>query len=353
MPSGSGGQIALLKSSSLYASVTSADRWTNFVSENLEHLLEELEEGSITGFHDAPPSHKGLDHGQGDITLEPNPNALGNYILGAFGTLTTSLICNAGSTGANSGSHAGHGVYRHTFTPRTSAFDAFSFLEPFQAMVYRDVGSAFNFEGAIFPGIEFSFPAGQLVGATVPVMARKVSRVARTAAIQSLVSSGGRPWVWDMASVQVSSGVTHSNSLVAHQAFESISFNYTCPQEGVILLDGTKNYAEFQKSDFRRVEINGTLSFRNQAEYDAFVAYENRYLRITATNVNSQLLLGNPNSAFYYTLQLDISAMKFLSFSAPIQGPNRIIANFRAKAERDLTAGFMIQATLTNVTSGY
>jgi hypothetical protein len=353
MPSGSGGQIAFYKSSSLYVAVGSTDRWTNFVSESIEHNLEELEEGAITGRFDAPPSHKGIDFAQGDIVFEPNPNAIGNPMMGLYGTLTTSLLCAAGSTGANSGSHAGHAAYWHQFTPRTSAFDEFSFQEPWGIMVYKDVGSAFMAEGAIFTGLEMAFPAGQLVGATANIMARKVSRKARIAAVQSLVSSGGRPWVWDMASVQVSSGVTGSNSLVANTNFESISVNFQAAHEGVVLLDGNKNYAEFQRNDFRRVEISGTLSFRNQQEYDAFVAYESRFLRITARNVNSQILLGNVASAFYYTVTLNIPSMKFLSWSAPITGPNRIIANFRAKAEYSETDGYMIRAELINVTSGY
>jgi hypothetical protein len=358
MASGTGGQIALLKSNSLFTIQDSANLWTNFVSESITHNLEELEEGSITGRRDAPPSHKGIDFGDGDIVLEPNPNAFGNFLNGAFGTLTNSMITNAGSTGANSGEEAGKPYFWHQFIPRQTAFSPRTFLEPYAVMVYRDVGSAFMLNGSIFTGLEMDFQAGQLAKTTVNVMGREMRRINRIAAINSLVSSGGRPWVWDMASIEVSTDTTTGN-LAANTNFEQITLGFTTPHEGVVLLDGTKFYAEFQPNDFRRINISGTLSFRNQDEYDAFVAYENRRMRISVLNVNSVLRLGNIASvdadAFlgYYGLRIHIPKMKYLSWGAPIGGPNRLQATFTAKAEYDDTAGNMIEVELFNVTSTY
>ncbi len=355
MASGTGGQIAFHKTSSLYLDVTSASQWANFVSESIEHNLEELEEGAITGRRDVPPSWKGIDFGEGDIVIEPNPNAVGVLLHGAFGTLANSQITEAGSTGANSGEEAGKPVMSHLFTPRQSAFDERTFLEPWAVMVYKDVGSAFFFNGAIFPRLEFNWQAGQLVNATVGVMARSVIRGARTAAISSLVSSGGRPWIWDMTSVQVSSGGSSSAFLTTNTNFEQLQISLETPQEGVVLLDGTKKYAEFQPNDFRRLNISGTLSFRNQEEYNAFVAYETRYMRLTTTNVNSASDLGNieVGSVQHYKLEFEIPQMRFLTWSTPISGPNRLQTSFTAKAEYDDAAGFMVTATLINVTSTY
>lgn len=358
MASGTGGQIALVKAGSLYHNVDSADLWTNFVSESIEHTLEELEEGSIQGRRDAPPSHKGIDFGGGDVVMEPNPNALGVWMEGAFGTVTNSLITDAGSTGANSGTEAGKPYFWHEFTPRQAAYSERSFLQPYGVMVYRDTGSAFMLNGSIFTGLEFDIQAGQLMGATATLMGRAMRRIERTAAINSLVSSGGRPWVWDMASVEVSTDTTSAN-LAANTNFEQLTLSLETPHEGVVLLDGTKYYAEFQPNDFRRVNISGTLSFRNQDEYDAFIAYESRRLRVSVLNVNSQIWLGNPASvdasAFlgYYGLRIHLPRMKFLTWSAPIGGPNRLQANFTAKGEYDDTAGNMISAELFNVTSAY
>jgi hypothetical protein len=170
----------------------------------------------------------------------------------------------------------------------------------------------------------------------------------------SLVSSGGRPWVWDMASMEVSSDLSSAN-LAANDHFEAFNITLSLPHEGIPLLDGTKKYAEFVPSDFRRITFDGTLSFRDQSEYDAFVAYENRRVRLTLLNVNSNLILGNPasldTSAFkgYPGLRFHIPAMKFLSYSAPIPGPNRVTANFTAKAEYSEADGFSIAAELLNI----
>lgn len=355
MSSGSGAQIALLRTNSLYSdyatSVTSW-AWTNFVSESIEHNLEELEEGSITGYKDAPPSHQGIDFGQGDVDMEPNPIAIGKWMQACFGQSSGSVLTEAGSTGANSNTNiAGKPVIQHMFIPIQSASNEKNFLPSYDVAVYKDVGSAFIFQGAQIHEMEIGVTAGQLATARFSLMSRKVTRKARNAtAISSLVSSGGRPWVWDMASVQI--GLS-ANSLAANTNFEGITINMSTPLEGVVLLDGNKNYAEFQVNEFRRVNVNGTISFRNQEEYDAFVAYENRYLRLTLTNQNSSQQLGNPDSAYYFQLRFDIPMFKFLSWSTPVGGPNRLQTQFTGRAEFDTSSLYQIEARLINTHSVY
>lgn len=355
MASGTGGQIALTRSDSLYLSVQSVDAWQNFVSEGIEHTLQELEEGSITGHRDAPPSHKGIDFGQGDISLEPDPNALGHWMRGVFGQSSGTLLCDAGSLNSNpSILGASNPVLKHQFLPISNAVDNRNFLPAYTMMVYKDVGSAFFFQGTQIHGLEFQIQAGQLVGATVNMMARTVDRFERTAGIQALTKvTGSKPWVWDMASVQVSSGQVGLGNLVADTNFESITIGMNIPLEGVVLLDGNKNYAEFQVNEFRRVTANGTISFRDQNKYNDFVAYENRSMRITTRNVGSEQLLGNPDSLFYPTLEIDIPQFKFLTWSTPIGGPNRLVTSFTGKGERDTSSSYTIEANLTNVTSSY
>jgi len=153
--------------------------------------------------------------------------------------------------------------------------------------------------------------------------------------------NGSKPWVWDMASVEVSSGQTGFGNLVSNTNFEALNMNLNVPLEGVVLLDGNKNFAEYQVNEFRRINSNGTLSFRNQQEYDAFVEYENRTLRATFSNTSSNQVLGNPDSAHFPTLQIDIPQFKFLSWSTPVGGPNRLQTSFTAKGERDIDSSYM------------
>lgn len=357
MASGTGGQIALTRSDSLYLSVQSVDQWQNFVSESIEHTLNELEEGSITGNKDTPPSHKGVDMGQGDINIEPDPNALGHWMRAVFGQSSGSVLVEAGSLGTNSGTGTvgdGNPTIQHNFLPIQDAVDNRNFLPAYTVMVYKDVGSAFFFQGCQIHGIEFQIQAGALVAATVNMMARKVERFERTTAINNLTKKTlSKPWVWDMASVQISSGQTGFANLLADTNFEAINIGLNIPLEGVVLLDGNKNYAEFQVNEFRRANINGTVSFRDQTAYDAFVSYENRTMRITTRNVASNQILGNPGSGHYPTLELDIPQFKFLSWSTPIGGPNRLQTSFTGKAERDSSSLYMMEGRLINVTSAY
>jgi hypothetical protein len=362
MASGTGGQIAIIRTGSLNYDVSSVIvgsmgagwKWTNFISESIEHTLEELEEGAITGHHDAPPSHKGTDFGQGDIELEPNPNALGAFINAVMGSQASALVCDAGSTGTNSSQFAGQAVLQHTFKPRSAAHDLDTFNEPHAFMIYKDVGSAWWANGAIVSALNFNYQAGALLTSRATIMAKEMALRARTNTQSSLVSSGGRPWIWDTVSIQLSTDTDPAN-LAVFQGFEGLEIDVQVPHEGVVKLNGSKQYAQFQKSDFRRVALSGTGCFRTESEYVAFRQYNARYLRITATNVNSELLLGNPASEFYFTLQLDIPAFKLTSFSAPIGSPNRITSSFNGKAERPETnpSSNIAEIRLTNVTSGY
>lgn len=354
MSSGNGGQIGFAKIGSLYSDVNTVNIWGNFVSENLEHKLDELKEASINGRRDEPNSYKGIDHGDGDINFEPNPNMVGHLLKAWYGTYAASLVTAASSAGANSTVFSGSPQVFHRFTPSQAAFSDRSFLEPYNVMMYRDVGSAWLFKGTIIPTLKFDIQAGQLAKATASVMARQVDRIQRSAAIQSLVSSGGRPWIWDMASIEYSSDTTSAN-LAANTNFEQLTITFDLPNEGVIALDGTKRYAEFAPNDFRSTKIEGTMSFRDQDAYDAFVAYEAHRLRVTLLNVNSTLLLGNPDSADasnfegYFGLRFHFPQMKFLSWSAPISGPNRLTAKFTAKAQYDEGEGFSSCVELNNI----
>jgi hypothetical protein len=95
------------------------------------------------------------------------------------------------------------------------------------------------------------------------------------------------------------------------------------------------------------------MTFRDHAEYDDYVAYASKYMRITAAQDNSALLLGNPSSAYYYELQLDIPQLKYLTWSTPIGGPNRLTTTFTAKGEYNSALGYNILGKLTNIHSAY
>lgn len=356
MASGNGGKVALAKINSLYSDVNTANIWFGFTDETLEHKLDELEEGAITGTRDAPNSYKGLDHGNGDINFEPNPGAFGHALTAWFGTPVSSLVTVATSGGANSGDFAGLAQQCHRFVPSQTSYSDRTFLAPYNVAVYRDVQSAFIFKGAIFPSLKLMIKANALVKATGTIMARQVDLLDYTAGMNSLVSAGGRPWVWDMASIEYSTDTTSAN-LAAKPDLEDINFSFDMPHDGVPLLDGTKKYAEFTPSDFRRVKIDGNMSFRDETTYLAFKNYEQHRIRVTMLNVNSQLVMGNPASADqalflgYPGIRIHVPALKFLSWSAPIKGPNRITAAFTAKAERLPSAAGTVLVDLLNTVS--
>jgi hypothetical protein len=351
MASGNGGQFAFAKIGSLYRDVNTVNLWGNFVSETLEHKFDEVKEMSISGRRDEPNTYQGVNHGAGDVVMQPHPNVIGTFFKAWYGTYVASTITGATSGGANSGNLAGAPQNWHKFTPNQSPFSAFTYLEPYNFMIYRDVGSAWLYKQSIVPQLKMEVQAGQLVKMTASIMARQVDLIQRTAGIQSMVSSGGRPWLWDAASVELSTDTTTAN-LAARTDFESLTFTFDLPCTGVSFLDGGKKYGEFSPTDFRKLTVDGTMSFRDQTAYQAFVNYNALRLRMTMLNVNSYLLLGNPSSADatqflgYFGMRIILPQMKFIQWSAPITGPNRITAKFQARAEYSEAEGISSQVEL-------
>lgn len=355
MASGNGGKVAIGKISSLYSDINTADIFFSFTDESLDHTLDELEEGAITGRRDAPNSYKGLDTGKGDINFELNPETLGHAFKAWFGTIVSSEVTGVLSGTTNSGQYAGLPEVFHRFTPNNVSFSDRTFLEPYNVAVYRDVQSAFIFKGSIFTTVKLMFKANALMKGTGTIMARNVEMLDYTAGMNSLAQEPGRPWVWDMASLEYSSDTTSAN-LLARTDFEEFNVTMDLKHDGVALLDGTKQYGEFTPSDFRRITFDGSMSFRDETGYIAFRNYEQHRMRLTLMNVNSLLVLGNPASADqtafegYPGLRLHIPAFKFQTWSAPIKGPNRIEVAFTGKAEYSAADGFTMAADLLNST---
>lgn len=353
MPSGSGGKMVVYAVGSLFAvsstSHVNSGHWTNFVSESIQHTFGEVEEGAITGYKAAPPSYQGVDNGAGDIQLEPNPNALGHFLHSVLGITSGSVLTAAGSWGTNSGNSlnlpAGYGttareVSLWEFVPRQTGYEERCYLPPAGLVIYKDVGSAMLFDGTVFNSIEFNIQAGQLAKATVAMMARSVNMIGLPSSAGALRNPGGKPWLWDMASFSLGG--------VGFDKFEQITIKYEQPIEGVSLLDGTKKYGEMQANGFQRVTVNGTMTFRNWDEYLAFRNYSEQFLRGTFTNVNSDMIIGNPASAHYYQLTLDVPGFKFLTYNNPVQGPNRLTVQFTGKGEFSVSSIYAFKVSLRN-----
>jgi hypothetical protein len=241
-------------------------------------------------------------------------------------------------------------VTMHRFVPSQTAYEERCYLPPYALALYKDTGSMMLFEGGVFPSIEFNIQAGQLAKSTVNFMSRNVTMFERITSLAALRNPGGKPWVWDAASVQMGPGVS---SLAAFDKFEQLTIKYETPMEGVVLLNATKKYAEYQVNGFQRVNLSGTMSFRNYDEYLTFKAYNNQFFRLAFSNQNSDQVIGNPASAYFFGLELDLPQMKFLTWSTPVQGPNRLTTQFTGKGELDTTSLYNIEARLINTTSGY
>jgi len=64
--------------------------------------------------------------------------------------------------------------------------------------------------------------------------------------------------------------------------------------------------------------------------------------------VASDMIIGNPSSAHYFQLAIDVPEFKFTKWNAPIQGPNRLTVQFTGKGEFNVASLYNFQARLRN-----
>ena len=301
-----------------FGTATTSNEFIPFNSEAISTEVELLMESGIRARLGEPPSHEGMESVAGDIVVEPDFVNIGHFIKGVFGQAVNS------TTGAGSGTQ-----YTHTFTPLVSAdFDEKCSVPPYTVTVHRDVTSAFRFTDCVFNTLALTLTTGQLTEMTVGVIGRSTSIVSMGAS--SFVTSAYVS-TWNVASISIGGA--------ANTITENITITFDNQIEGYGLLDGTKTVAKMKRTGWQTVRISGTMDFENLSEYNAFKSQSNRALFIT---------LDDPNVTSLNNLTIDIPNLRYESFTVGIGGPERISADFSARAIYDPTSNYAIQIVLVN-----
>ncbi len=238
---------------------------------------------------------------------------------------------------------------QHIFKPRQADdFSADCPINPYTLEVYRDQGNPFQFLGAIVNTLALDFSTtDKILKATCGIIAKDIGDTPKlTKALETT-----KPFVWENATITISAASTVP-AVGAMNDIESFGINFDNRCVGKYALNKSEVIRKIVRDGFRTIPVSFTVDFVNRTEYDEFIAGNER--SFTIKFVGALCETKNSNK-YYYTLQIDMPSVRYLTYPINIGGPGRIVCGVTGKAKYDATAGILcpIKFTLINTETGY
>ena len=300
--------------------------WDSVGSVNSVHFLPILNESvgknippimseTMRGLFEEGDVYEGANTNDGDIEIEAMCVPVG-LLLSCV--LEQTAMITSGS------------MYTRTFRPRTTDWDSKSAGRPFT--IYKDtgVGSAMLFSNMNGVGFEMAIANGELVKMKMSVAGGAFSQTAPISA-NSTPYPSGRIFTWDVISA------SFGGTAIADIAAMTIKLNEAV--EPIHTLNNSKLPSGTKHTGFRTLDVDGTLKFNDQTEYQAFLAQSERSLVV---NMQGATLV---QSGYYESVAISVPAFRYTEFKPALAGPNEITVGFTAKGLWTSTTSYSIQIT--------
>jgi hypothetical protein len=319
MAYGMAGHLALSFQSSFGTSNTNSQYFIPMISESVAETIAQLVEGNLYARFNEAPYHEGIHEVRGEIRTEAHPIYVGALLKAALGRVTT--------TPQNS-------AFLHEFLPVGSDWDDSVAVPPLTFEINRDVGSAFVYYDVAATALSFEIAQGQLLAAGLAIAGGRSARKAKaTPAFRA-----GNPWTWAVASASYD-GLGVSDVVKLALTFD----NQLHP---VFTLGGDRSASRIRRSGPQTVEVEGSMLFVSQTQYQEFLNQSEKRLLVT--------FRGDTVSTSYAAqLTLDVPRLRFSEFAPQIGGPGQIEVGFKGRGMVDPASGYALRATLTNTQPAY
>ena len=225
----------------------------------------------------------------------------------------------------------------HTFTPAQTDFHADCPLYPYTFEVDRDQTSteAFQFLGCVVDKLSLKFGVDdKILNGTASIIAKDVNRI--TKSNQTFETTN--PFIWNQAVIKIAT--------VQNNYLESVEINVLNNLIPVASLNGDSIIRRLYRGQ-RTADINFTIDFMDQVQYDLFVAGTEQAFQIVFTGAVTS------EATYYYTLTVDIPKMRYTAYPIANTGSGRISVSVTGKAKYSVADAYAIKFTLRNVTADY
>lgn len=294
-------------------SVNSA-RFLPILNESVGKNIPELVSESMRSIFEEGDSYEGPHANDGDFEVECQPANLAVMLKAAFGSLST----------VTSGS-----LKTHTFTPSTSDWDDTSALKPFTIYKYLETGSAMQFYNMNASGLEIMISNGELLKAKLSVVGGGFQQISNTSATYP---SGRKIWTWDSTSLSIAG--------TANADIENMTLKLNNAVEAVHTLNASKLPSGTKVTGFRTLEIEGTIKFIDQDEYQSFLNSDERQLKVHCQGTSAV------QSGYYESITIDVPKMRYSEFKPQATGPGEITVGFTAKGKYSVESANLLKITM-------
>lgn len=300
-----------------------------FTQENLTLQRNDLPDPSIWANFYKRRIYNGLQRVEGGISVITHPLLTGYFLRSATDTTTT-------QPGWESTSHAG--VRNHRFVCLgTQQFQtgSGSDLPTLTLEVNRGptmgAGSSFVYYNCAANTAEFVAEAGQLVRANFEFMGRDYGGKPRTAPVYVPQDA----FLWNQVSVSVGG--------VAKPIYEALTVRIENSLEAVPTLDGRLRPDLIKRNDFGKIVVNGTVSFRDFVDYDAFLTGSQSMLQMTFTGKAISTAPANNEM-----LKMTVPQFRYSTFPINAAGPGRISIGFTGEGMIDQSSNYALEFSIVN-----
>lgn len=322
MSYGQNGYLAISFQNSYGTKLTNSQHFIPIISESVGLNKEQIISESMRGTFDQGAAYEGLNSVDGDIEVEAHPANIGVLLKAVLGDPTTSNVVSF--------------VKQHVYIPSTRDFDKYAAQRPMTIEKYlTDGGSAMQFYDCIGASIEFGVANGELLKAKMSVLGGQFTQVAD----QAFSFPAHKSWAWDTASVQVA-GAAHATFLDATITVDNALGNKHT-------LGGKKTPQYTKRTGARLVNINGTLLYEDQDDFQNFLSQVEQTLKITFTGGTSI------QSGYFDVLTFEFPNFKFTELKPVNPGPGQIEVSFTGQAIYNVNSGTSMKVTLVNTATGY
>lgn len=291
------------------------------LSETIARKIPTLRSATMRGIIDAGDAYRGPEMNEGEIEVEAQPVPLGALLKSVL-ELTSSV---------QSG-----GIYTHTFKPRTSDWDELSAIQPTTIYKYMETGSAMLYGDMNGTTLEMSVANGEFLKAKVGYVGGIFSQIASVAASYP----AGKKYTWDQSSVSIGGS--------AVSEIEQLTITLEENREAMHTLNNTRNPSRIKHSDFRMLNVEGTIKFDNQTQFQNFLNQSENELIIHFVNSLTEI-----QSGYNESITLQIPLMRFEEFEPTASGPGQISVGFTANGIYSVDSATCMQITLVNTQATY
>ena len=239
-------------------------------------------------------------------------------------------------------------AWTHVFTPMQTSAQEFaagaqdSPLWPYTLDVFRDEGLPFAFLGAVVNTMALNFSTtDKILKATCGIIAKNIA--VGTAA--GLSPEATNPFVWKDAQIKI--GAVGSGDPI-NADIESFGLTWDNKCVAWYALNNTVIPRKIIRIGYREIPVNFVIDFANRTEYDLFILGTERAFQIKFVGA---AIAGD--TAFNYTLQIDMPLVRYLTYPINIGGPGRILCAVTGKAKYSTTHALQVSLTNTQRTAEY